>query len=208
MRINGGVLRFTSTVVELQRIYWKEIYDSRMRCFIWLSWNMLFTENVVSSLGFIKLQKNVKWESLYFQPPCLYDFKAIFKHYSHGNAFLLPFSSFRFRMFSVFGPVFGWFSLFDSIGAVCAQDSRRQTTHHRVILTLGVPILNDVIESINGIIPDNKVYGANIRSIWGRQDPGWPNVGPMNFAIWDFMPEKLVWNEECCVKSRNQGQGK
>ena len=21
--------------------------------------------------------------------------------------------------------------------------------------------------------------------IWGRQDPGGPHVGPMNFAIWD-----------------------
>ena len=32
--------------------------------------------------------------------------------------------------------------------------------------------------------PDNKVHGANIRSIWGRQDPGEPHVGPMNLAIW------------------------
>ena len=22
--------------------------------------------------------------------------------------------------------------------------------------------------------------------IWGRQDPGGPHVGPMNFAIWDY----------------------
>ena len=33
--------------------------------------------------------------------------------------------------------------------------------------------------------PDNKVHGANMGSIWGRQDPGGPHVGPMNFAIWD-----------------------
>ena len=26
--------------------------------------------------------------------------------------------------------------------------------------------------------------------IWGRQDPGGPRVGPMNFAIWD----PLCWN--------------
>ena len=32
--------------------------------------------------------------------------------------------------------------------------------------------------------PDSKVHGANMGPIWGRQDPGWPQVGPMNFAIW------------------------
>ena len=32
--------------------------------------------------------------------------------------------------------------------------------------------------------PDSKVYGANMGPIWGRQDPGGPHVGPMNFAIW------------------------
>ena len=31
---------------------------------------------------------------------------------------------------------------------------------------------------------DNEVHGANMRPIWGRQDPGGPHVGPMNFAIW------------------------
>ena len=31
--------------------------------------------------------------------------------------------------------------------------------------------------------PDNKVYGANMGSIWGRQDPGGSHVGPMNFDI-------------------------
>ena len=35
--------------------------------------------------------------------------------------------------------------------------------------------------------PDSKVHGANMGPIWGRQDPGGPHVGPMNFAIWDSM---------------------
>ena len=35
------------------------------------------------------------------------------------------------------------------------------------------------------MIPDNKVHGANMGPIWGRQDPIGPHVGPMNFAIWD-----------------------
>ena len=32
--------------------------------------------------------------------------------------------------------------------------------------------------------PDSKVRVANMGPIWGRQDPGGPHVGPMNFAIW------------------------
>ena len=32
--------------------------------------------------------------------------------------------------------------------------------------------------------PDNKVHGANMGPICGRQDPGGPHVGHMNFAIW------------------------
>ena len=36
-------------------------------------------------------------------------------------------------------------------------------------------------------IPDNKVHGANMGPIWGRQDPGGPHVRPMNFDIWDIL---------------------
>ena len=32
--------------------------------------------------------------------------------------------------------------------------------------------------------PDSKVHGANVGPIWGRQEPGGPHVGSMNFAIW------------------------
>ena len=34
------------------------------------------------------------------------------------------------------------------------------------------------------ISPDSKVHGADMGPIWGRQDPGGPHVGSMNFAIW------------------------
>ena len=34
--------------------------------------------------------------------------------------------------------------------------------------------------------PGSKIYGAKIGPIWGRQDPGGPHVGPMNFAIWEL----------------------
>ena len=35
-----------------------------------------------------------------------------------------------------------------------------------------------------GSFPGSNVHGANMGPIWGRQDPGGPHVGPMNFAIW------------------------
>ena len=40
-------------------------------------------------------------------------------------------------------------------------------------------------------LPDSKIYGANMGSIWGRQDPGGPHDGPMNFAIW--APVAITW---------------
>ena len=36
------------------------------------------------------------------------------------------------------------------------------------------------------VTPDSKVHGVNMGPIWGRQDPGGPHLGPMNFAIWDI----------------------
>ena len=42
------------------------------------------------------------------------------------------------------------------------------------------------------VILENKVHGANMGPIWGRQDPGGPHVGPMNFAMWDDIPPVSV----------------
>ena len=36
-------------------------------------------------------------------------------------------------------------------------------------------------------LPVSKVHGANMGPIWGRQAPGGPHVGPMNFVIWARM---------------------
>ena len=33
------------------------------------------------------------------------------------------------------------------------------------------------------VCPDCKVHGENMGSIWGREDPDGPHVGPMNFVI-------------------------
>ena len=37
-------------------------------------------------------------------------------------------------------------------------------------------------------IPESKVHGANVGPTWGRQDPGGPHVGHMNFVISDMAP--------------------
>ena len=41
-------------------------------------------------------------------------------------------------------------------------------------------------------IPESKVHGANMGPIWGRQGPGGPHVGPMNFATWDIS-HRMLW---------------
>ena len=44
-----------------------------------------------------------------------------------------------------------------------------------------------------GMNPDSKVHGANMGPIWRRQDPDGPHVGPMNFAIWEFLIHRNVY---------------
>ena len=41
------------------------------------------------------------------------------------------------------------------------------------------------------IVPDNKVHGANMGPVWGRQDPCGPHVSPANFAIWGMFGDIL-----------------
>ena len=45
------------------------------------------------------------------------------------------------------------------------------------------------------LIPDSKVDGANMGPIWGRQDPGGPLVGPMNFATMYLG----YYHQNCCI---------
>ena len=44
-----------------------------------------------------------------------------------------------------------------------------------------------ILVTLLGNSPDSKVHGANMGPIWGRQDPGGPHVGPMDFAIWEII---------------------
>ena len=60
----------------------------------------------------------------------------------------------------------------------CVQGSKIQT------LQISLPVVHGWNENTLNICPDNKVHVANMGPIWGRQGPGGPHVGPMNFAIW------------------------
>ena len=54
----------------------------------------------------------------------------------------------------------------------------------------------------NNEFPDSRVHGASMGPIWGREDPGGPHVGLMNFAIWVGFPAHV-----CVTKPQWTMQG-
>ena len=48
----------------------------------------------------------------------------------------------------------------------------------------------------HGNFPDSKVHGAKMGPIWGRQDPGGPDVGPMNFVMWVASVGEISTNKQ------------
>ena len=50
-------------------------------------------------------------------------------------------------------------------------------------------------------IPYSKFHGANMGPIWGRQNPGGPHVGLMNFAIWEGL-----WLAGGCAASQSDAR--
>ena len=71
---------------------------------------------------------------------------------------------------------------------------RNQTMHEDIMLSPIFQNIGDSIVSLLQGLPDGKVHGANVRPIWGRQDPGGPHVGPMSLTIW---AEELIQSD--CV---------
>ena len=61
-------------------------------------------------------------------------------------------------------------------------DPKQSLNYTHFCAKLGYGYYGWSVWSIN--YPDSKVLGANVGPIWGRQDPGGPHVGPMNFAIY------------------------
>ena len=54
--------------------------------------------------------------------------------------------------------------------------------------------------------PHSKVHGANMRPIWGRQDPGGSHVGPMNFAIWAAYASRFPSLKRCKAISNHHAE--
>ena len=58
------------------------------------------------------------------------------------------------------------------------------------VVSMNTPVL--ILQIQNH--PNSKVHGANMGPVWGRQDPGGPHVGSMNFAVWAISWETCnVW---------------
>ena len=49
---------------------------------------------------------------------------------------------------------------------------------------LSCPCTASYVVAITHKYPDSEVHGVNMGPIWSQQDPGGPNVRPMNPAIW------------------------
>ena len=58
------------------------------------------------------------------------------------------------------------------------------------------PFAMGCVKFLSITVPNSKVHGANMGPIWGRQDPGRPHVGPMNFAIWGGSVSHLCWPDD------------
>ena len=73
----------------------------------------------------------------------------------------------------------------------CDCKSFSSTSHFvgsdSILMSLSVSYKDYCISFVctQGSTHNSKFHGANMGPIWGRQDPGGPHVGPMNFAIWD-----------------------
>ena len=61
----------------------------------------------------------------------------------------------------------------------------------RVILTFATYVLVHFAKWFKLDYPDSKVHGANMGTIWDRQDPGGPHDDPMNFDIWVVVVSKF-----------------
>ena len=68
-------------------------------------------------------------------------------------------------------------------------DLLRALVHLHCDVTIGTETITTgcSCRSFKGDSPDGKGHWAIMWPIWGRQDPGGPHVGPMNFAIWVAM---------------------
>ena len=70
-------------------------------------------------------------------------------------------------------------------------------TLYKGYVRMGVERQTDYMRCSSPAYPDSKAHGANMGPIWGRQDPGGPHVGPMNFAIWVLISQLYLDKYTC-----------
>ena len=71
---------------------------------------------------------------------------------------------------------------------VCVLNPKVCPCHGVIILAVvNTDVINYYHTPMLLLLPDSKVHGANTAPICGRQDPGGPHVGSMNFAIWELL---------------------
>ena len=82
-----------------------------------------------------------------------------------------------------------WINIsFEFIMNDCITTTKQSTTKPCAYF-LGYTVVPVQLLSLSWHYPDRKVYGAYMGPTWGRQGPGWPNIGPMNLPIWVYLLE-------------------
>ena len=68
---------------------------------------------------------------------------------------------------------------------------------------------SEIKTSMNSLVQrvtDSKVHGANMEPTWGRQEPGGPHIGHMNFAIWGGLGcQAIAWTSADLLSIRSTG---
>ena len=102
----------------------------------------------------------------------------LFKKKVRGQRYTRKLDKCRYSKKDQFVVSHRWLCLLSAVFAlretVDTIDAAYHTIHH----------LNYQCSLLKLMFPDSKV---NMGPIWGRQDPGWPHVGSMDFAIWVVM---------------------
>ena len=58
-----------------------------------------------------------------------------------------------------------------------------------------------IFSRVTSLSYNSKVHGSIMGPIWGRQDPGGPHVGSMNFAIWVVLFPQQWAAQTTCISS-------
>ena len=64
------------------------------------------------------------------------------------------------------------------------ESTSRFTVFYLCLILVHLVHISQGYLALGQVYPERKVRGANMGPIWGRQDPGGPHVGPINFAFW------------------------